>query len=455
MSLHTPTTEEKFTYSEYRSINDAYSKMLNESVQKSTTESVAKQIVDDVRRKSLGRIRKCAKKSTRLATFATQTALNEACEKIKCDRDVLAKARACAKKTLRKAIGEDFDYDDDFRHDGVGYTVGEIEDLSDYRAELEKIDREVRDRYGDEPFRDDKQFQDRYSPDELTEDADDDDGFEGERDFVPSADDADRSVEVDDLSSVKRELDDNDEIVRNHYGDEPFKDDNNFLYNAPDSDDSEADDGEGVEDDTSRDTLVRDEDHFDSEDDIVAAKDAEDSEGTHDRKYVVTGISLGMSDGRKLIGEPVSIDVKNGGDDLTDMEMVVDFVNRSIGFYFEPNDYYCDFSKVKGGVYKRPKICAKKSLTSDSVQGSEALNRYFGNDGRFADYLYKADGTAKEEPSEVDGGKIGDIKSDVSVVKKFPTLHAMVWVLSTSLPDNKLRDIVPEDFAGTEIRVIE
>lgn len=455
MSLHTPSTEEKFTYSEYCSINNAYSKMLNESVQKSTMESAVKQIMDKVCKNSLVKIKKCAKKSARLATFATQTALNEACEGIDCDSDVLSEARARAKKMIRKAVGENFDYDDDFRHDGHGYTIGEIEDLSDYRAELDKIDREVRNRYGDAPFRDDKRFENRYAPDELTEDADDDD-FEGERDFVPSADDADRSVEIEDISSLKDELDDNDRMVRNRYGDAPFKDDDTFLYNSQSKDDEVGDEDEDEETpDTSRDTLVRDEDNFDSEDDIVAAKDAEDSDEGHDRSYVVSGISLGMSDGKKLIGEPVSIELIGDGKGLTDMEMVVDYVNKCIGFYFEPNDYYCDFSKVKSGEYKRPRLCAKKSLTSDSVQGSEALNKYFGNDGRFADYLYKADGTAKEEPSEVDGKKVDGVEVDVSVVKKFPTLHAMVWLLSTSLPENKLRDIEPEDFAGTEIRVIE
>lgn len=401
MALHTPSSEKKFTYSEYCSINNAYSGMINESVQKSMTESVVDKILGKVYRKSLGKIRKCAKKSAKLATYATQTALNEACEEIDCDAETLSEARSKAKQILRCKIGENFDYEDDFDDYERRSSLGEIEDLSNYRAELDKIDREVRDRYGDEPFKDDGSFKNLYPPDdlELTENSEEEKEFRGEMDFVPSDDGEGHQVEIDDGSSE-------------------------------DSEDDE--DSDGVEGD-------------------------EDSEGAvaSDRKYKITCICVGMSDGKKLIGDPVKIEVEETGQDLTDMDKVVDFVNESVGFYFEPNDYYCDFAKVADGTSKRPKLCAKKSLTSDSVQGSEALNKFFGNDGRFADYLYKADGTAKEEPSEVDGGGVDDIEADVSVVKKFPTLHVMVWILSTSEPDGQLRDIVPDDFAGTEIRVIE
>ncbi len=401
MALHTPSSEKKFTYSEYCSINNAYSGMINESVQKSMTESVVDKILGKVYRKSLGKIRKCAKKSAKLATYATQTALNEACEEIDCDAETLSEARSKAKQILRCKIGENFDYENDFDDYERRSSLGEIEDLSNYRAELDKIDREVRDRYGDEPFKDDGSFKNLYPPDdlELTENSEEEKEFRGEMDFVPSDDGEGHQVEIDDGSSE-------------------------------DSEDDE--DSDGVEGD-------------------------EDSEGAaaSDRKYKITCICVGMSDGKKLIGDPVKIEVEETGQDLTDMDKVVDFVNESVGFYFEPNDYYCDFAKVADGTSKRPKLCAKKSLTSDSVQGSEALNKFFGNDGRFADYLYKADGTAKEEPSEVDGGGVDDIEADVSVVKKFPTLHVMVWILSTSEPDGQLRDIVPDDFAGTEIRVIE
>ena len=417
MALHTPSSEKKFTYSEYCSINNAYSGMINESVQKSMTESVVDKILGKVYRKSLGKIRKCAKKSAKLATYATQTALNEACEEIDCDADTLSEARSRAKKILRCKIGENFDYEDDFDDYERRSSLGEIEDLSNYRAELDKIDREVRDRYGDEPFKDDGSFENLYPPDdlELTEDSEEEREFRGEMDFVPSDDGDGHQVEIDDGTSEETDGSDDSEDTEVEY-----------------SDTEGAEDSDGVEGEENSEWSV-----------------------ASDRKYKITCICVGMSDGKKLIGDPVKIEVDEPEQDLTDMDKVVDFVNESVGFYFEPNDYYCDFAKVADGTTKRPKLCAKKSLTSDSVQGSEALNKFFGNDGRFADYLYKADGTAKEEPSEVDGEKVDDIEADVSVVKKFPTLHIMVWILSTSEPDGQLRDIVPEDFAGTEIRVIE
>lgn len=433
MALHTPTVEKKFTYGEYVSINDAYSGMVNESVKQSAVESIADAIAKKVGRKSLGKIRKCAKKSAKLATYATQTALNEACSSIDCDKGVLSEARKMAKEIIRRQIGENFHFDD--FHGGYGTGgIGEIEDLSNYRAELDKIDSEVRDRYGDAPFKDDDRFENRYAPDEIGKEVDEneegdeedaDDGRAEERDFVSVGDRL--AAKNDDLSKYRAELDKIDSEVRDHYGDDVFDEIENGT------------DGEYVDD---------------APEDADADEDGDDA--AKRVKYYITGIRMGMSDGKKSIGKPVSLDVDLSDQaDLNSMEDVVDYVNDKVEFYFEPNDYFCDFSKVANGDYKYPRLCARKSLTSDSIQGSETLNKYFGRDGRFADYLYKADGTAKFEPSETDAEGLEDVEKDLNVVKKFPTLNVMVWMISTSLPENSVRDIEPDDFAGTEIRVIE
>jgi len=432
MTLHTPINESKFTYSEYSSINDAYSKMINESDYKTVVESVVNQILNKIQKNGLKKIKKCYKKSVKLASFATQTAIKEACEGIKCNKEALNEA--CCK-------------------------VKKIIDHNLCSACLVKMDLKARKH---NPSKMKKGL--IMSIKEGADTDDEEDTFTNEPDYV----DHDGSVaggEYDDISSIRGELDDIDRDVKNTTGVDVDKEDDSFLWNPQkglndltyDNDDSkvEYDDELSPEYDTSRDTLRRAEDEFDSEDSIISAKDNEENDSLSKYKYVVTGIVIGMSDGKKMIGEPVTIDVKLDESVLDNMEDVVDFVNKTVGFYFEPNDYYCDFSKVRDGSYKNARLCAKKSLTSDSVQGSEALNKYFGNDGRYADYLYKADGTAKDEPSEVDVGKMSDTEKDLSVVKKFPTVHLMVWLLSTNKNNGYLREIEPDDFAGTEIRVIE
>jgi hypothetical protein len=441
MALHTPQSTRSFTYSEYSSINNAYSNMVTESYKQSLYESVVNQILNKVQKNGLKKIKKCAAKSAKLANYATQTALKEACDGIECDSEVLESACEKVKKI-------------------IDHTISSIKPTYVSPKAHKKLDCGK--------MKEGKIM----SVKEATDD--EENQFYDEQDYVPSSDDmhsddiGTNGYITDDKSSFEDfDFKKNDDMVKQEHGinvsnDIGDEDANGADFDAMDTrskklangedygdkEEADTDDGygEGPSDMSSE---------FDSEDDIIAQKDKENSdEADSPFKYVVTGIVLEMTDGDKKIGKDVSVELKDVADNLTDMEMVVDYVNKQIGFYFEANDYCYDFTETYGR-YNTPILRAQKALTSDSIQGSEALNKYFGNDGRFGDYLYKADGTAKDEPSEVDVGAMSDVEKDVSVVKKFPTLVAKVFVLSINTKTNKLRKITPSDFRGTEIRVVE
>lgn len=430
MSLHTPISGKNLTYHEYTSINNAYSNMVNESHSKSVFESVVNDILGKVKKNYLGKIRKCAKKSVKLATFATQTAVNEAAAGIDCDRETLDEA--C--RSVKKIIADSLEYGD---CGGFG----------------------CHDRY------DDKDFDEL--PDSLCENDDEEDPFgdfndddsKDEPDYVPSEGADMAGGEIDDVASLKDELDKNDRLIKARYGEAPLKDDNEFLYNPQKSasrdDDDDDVDSEEDDEDLTHGEISGMKRFFD---DPYALSDKDDDDVPKSRiQYTVTDIKIGISVDGRLISKPVLMNITSADiRPLFDMEEVVDYVNNIIGFYFDIDDYYCDFSKVKDGTYPNPILCARKTLTSDAIQGNAALKKYFGNDGRFSDYLYKADGTAKEMPSDSKDG-VDDIKSDVSVVKKFPTLEAYIWLASVALvgKDKKLREIKPYDFNGTAIRVIK
>jgi hypothetical protein len=172
------------------------------------------------------------------------------------------------------------------------------------------------------------------------------------------------------------------------------------------------------------------------------------------KKYGILFLSVGFSIKGKLMETPQVLYKKPDAEiDIDSMDEVLMRINEMCDFYFEPSDYYCDFSNISDSS-QFPKLMATKVLTSDAIQGSDTLAKYFGPKGKFADYLYKADGTARLEPYKIETDDMSIEQRDVNVVKSFPVFHVCANVVSKT-GDGNVKPLVPSDFEGTKISVIE
>ena len=171
-------------------------------------------------------------------------------------------------------------------------------------------------------------------------------------------------------------------------------------------------------------------------------------------KYGIDRVSVSFTlRGKPMADSKVLFDSGNAVDvDIPNMDEVMDRISEIVGFLFEPTDFYCDFANMEDGEW--PDLFAEKVLTSDSIQGSGPLSEYFGPNGKFFNYLYKVDGTAKLEPFKKDAQSLVGAKRDINVVSVFPTMNVCTRVVR-SVDGGKPSPLLPEDFDATGVQLVQ
>ena len=171
-----------------------------------------------------------------------------------------------------------------------------------------------------------------------------------------------------------------------------------------------------------------------------------------EKRFELLKSSMCMTVGNRLLGEPTTVIDNEKIEPFRKMKDLLNYIDDKLGFFFEEDDFYCNFAKAAADN-KSPALCARKAITSDVVQGSEALSKWFGPNGHFSGYLYKPDGTAKLEPSKKLADEKTGLQEEIDVVDKFPVIH-LFSVVDVKDSDKDTRGLVPDDFKGTEVHVI-
>ena len=449
MELKTPTNG-LIKNGELYGIRNAYSKILTESVEKKQKDMLFKTIYETVKTADFDKLTKFAKKNTKLATMATKNAIANARKSIKCCCDEATVDEVCKKvetiiiselpkpkklsaKQMKSvptkikaaeivSINEAGDYDDaddsdDSEPDVSGFSIDRAEKAG--LGQGEKLSPEI-----------------LKEIDRITKDV------KYDRELTPEMkrDLAKQGIDTDDIDDVQYTGKEGDADGRDATTKERSRQASSARLMGLDN----------------RPGMSRMSDEFDNPNAIGR----EEQEPHRYFDYCVQSIRMCVTVGNEQLGKPVTVhfvtptDINYKIQNLSDMEQVVDFINNMTGFYFDINDYSYDFASEKK-TGKRPLLMAKKVITSDTVQGSKAFNKYFGPDGEFADYLYNADGTPKFTPDSEDAQDLDGAKKDVSVVSKYPVVWVGARVYSRNHKTGKEREIKPLDFRGTAIVVKE
>lgn len=444
MQLRTPT-DGLIKNGELYGIRNAYSAMVNESVEAAQKEKLFKSIYEAVKNADYDKLTRFAKKNTKLAMSATKQSIKKACTGLKCDEAMLTevckrvatvianelpKPKKLSGKQTAKSVGKmkpgkmidiNEDQDDDDNGDDADYSDA---DMQNFRGDISGIDtsneltpehlKMIDDLTKDVAY-------DREMSPEMKKDliksgvsSDDIDGDDGKRMSV-GRDDA--------LSRVNAKRSSSDRLTS--------------LDNRP--------------------GLPRMSDEFDKEGGFSGASDAEPRKYF---EYCVQSIRMCITVNGKVLGEPTSLwfttpsNMQYKIQSLTDMEQVIDWINSTTGFYFEIDDYSYNFAK-EAQTGKPSLLMAKKVLNSDVVQGSKAFNKYFGPNGKYADYLYKADGTAKFAPDSKGAEDADGAAKDTDVVSSYPVVWVGANVKSRNRKTKAERPIKPIDFRNTAVVVKE
>ena len=449
MEFKTPT-DGLIKNGELYGIRDAYSTMINESFANTRKNQLFARIYESVKADGYERITKFAKKNTSLATVAAKKAVAKARKSMECSCGKCA----CSKEELDEACKKVIDLiTSEFPkpkklfvkkpHGNVGklkavklVTINEADyDDGDTEDDEADVPRDTM-RYEEPPKAGFGPGDEKLSPEVL-----------GEINRLT------KDIKYD--RELPEEFDDDNAI------DDVASDDDNAIEDAPydNSDDSTASDVSSSDDipvTDGRSRMGRLSDEFD--DDADYSDDDGESRKVFD--YCVQSIKLMMTANDRQLGETVTVHFVTPDDfnfkvqGLNDMEQVVDYINKVSGFYFDIDDYSCNFARAaKTG--QSPMLVAKKVLTSDAVQGSKEFNKYFGPNGKYADYLYNADGTAKFSPDSEEAKNATDVEKDVSVVSSYPMIWVGARVFSRNHKTQKERPIKPLDFRGTAVVVKE
>lgn len=418
MELSTPTNG-LIKNGELRGIGNAYVRMLNESAEEGMRKALFTNIYESVKKSNFGRLVKFARKNAKLAKATVRKSVEKACKGVDCGMDAKAKKEVCDQveealcrelPAVEKSVAQ------------PGRARG-VRGFKRPKARLALTEAE----YQDE---DDDVENGRHDDDNA-----DLSGFRPDRAGSIQGGPLDKDV-VDEIERLTKGIKTDKEIPPEMKRD---------LMHDPDAAGSLDDEQDFGDDDD------QDQDYEDGEED-------EDQQDAKD--FCVTSIRMAVRANGRPLGKPVWVFVGTHSDrvfrtqDLHSVEDVLRYANETSGCYFDLDDFTCDFARARA-TGRQPMVIGRRRITPDFVSGSRAFNRFFGPEGQFADYLYKADGTPRFAPNSPEGRAADGALRDATVVERYPEVIVGITFIARDSRTGKPVPVEPEDFDGLRVKVEE
>lgn len=419
MELSTPTNG-LIKNGELRGIGDAYVRMLNESAEEGIRKALFTNIYESVKKNNFGRLVKFARKNAKLAKATLRKSVEKACKGVDCGMDAKAKKEVCDQ--VEEALCRELPAVEKARAP-MGRACG-VRRFKTPKARLALVEAE----YQDE---DDDVENGRHDDDDT-----DLRGFRPDRAGSIQGGPLDKDV-VDEIERLTKGIKTDNEIPPEMKRD---------LMHDPDAAGSLEDEQDYGDDDQDQ-----DQDYEDGDDD-------EDQQDAKD--FCVTSIRMAVRANGRPLGKPVWVFVGTHSDrvfrtqDLHSVEDVLRYANETSGCYFDIDDFTCDFARARA-TGRQPMVIGRRRITPDFVSGSRAFNRFFGPEGQFADYLYKADGTPRFAPDSPEGRAADGARRDATVVERYPEVIVGITFIARDSHTGKPVPVEPEDFDGLRVKVEE